>query len=219
MLATMVPELQKDMEHMEAYDMATTLKEMFQQQARQERFEIVKNLHSCKMVEGASVSPHVLKMKGYIDHLDRLGFPISQELATDLILNSLPDSYSQFMMSYNMNYMEKSISELHLMHKTAEQNVKKPIASVLMVQKGKALKKKGKGNAKVTKAVVTVTKPMEQVKPHVVSTSQSQKEKEKEGNYHFCHARGHWFRNCKLYLEDLNKKKSIATTTSGSHQK
>ncbi|KAK9145078.1 hypothetical protein Sjap_004981 [Stephania japonica] len=69
-LATMVPKLQKDMEHMEAYDMATMLKEMFQQQAKQERFEIVKNLHSCKMAEGVLVSPHVLKMNGYIDHLD-----------------------------------------------------------------------------------------------------------------------------------------------------
>ncbi|KAK9134788.1 hypothetical protein Syun_014118 [Stephania yunnanensis] len=47
MLTTMNRELQKDMELMEAYEMAITLKEMFQQQARQERFEIVKNLHSC----------------------------------------------------------------------------------------------------------------------------------------------------------------------------
>ena len=30
MLATMTPELQKDLEHMEAYEMATHLKEMFQ---------------------------------------------------------------------------------------------------------------------------------------------------------------------------------------------
>ncbi|KAK9164200.1 hypothetical protein Syun_005102 [Stephania yunnanensis] len=133
MLATMVLELQKDMELMKAYDMVITLKEMFQQQARQERFEIVKNLHSCKMTEGALVSPHVLKMKGYVDQLDRLGFPISQELAMNLILNSLPESYSQFVMNYNMNNMEKSISELHLMLKTAEQNIKKPSSNVLMV--------------------------------------------------------------------------------------
>ena len=34
MLATMTPELQKDLEHMEAYEMAVHLKEMFQQQSR-----------------------------------------------------------------------------------------------------------------------------------------------------------------------------------------
>ncbi|KAK9121759.1 hypothetical protein Syun_019376 [Stephania yunnanensis] len=108
------------MELMEAYDMGITLKEMFQQQARQERFEIVKNLHSCKMTEGVSVIPRVLKMKGCVDQLDRLEFPKSQELATDLILNSLPESYSQFVMNYKMNNMEKPLSELHLMPKTAE---------------------------------------------------------------------------------------------------
>ena len=65
MLATMSSELQKDLENMEAYDMIFNLKEMFQQQARQERYETTKALHSCKMVEGASVNAHVLIMKGY----------------------------------------------------------------------------------------------------------------------------------------------------------
>ena len=76
MLATMSSELQKDLENMEAYDIVN-LKEMFQQQARQERYDTTKALHSCKMAEGASVSTHVLKMKGYIEHFDRLGFPLS----------------------------------------------------------------------------------------------------------------------------------------------
>ncbi|KAK9166669.1 hypothetical protein Scep_001860 [Stephania cephalantha] len=64
---TMIIELQKEMELIEAYDMALMIKEMFQQKAKQEKFEIVKNLHSCKMAEGGSVSLHVLKMKGYVD--------------------------------------------------------------------------------------------------------------------------------------------------------
>ena len=72
MLATMSSELQNDLENMEAYDKIFNLKEMFQQQARQERYETTKALHSCKMVEGASVSAHILTMKGYIKHLDRL---------------------------------------------------------------------------------------------------------------------------------------------------
>ena len=119
MLATMTPELQKDLEHMEAYEMAAHLKEMFQQQARQERYETTKALHSCKRAKGGSVSAHVLNMMGYIDHLERLGFPISQELATDLILSSLLDSCDRSVMNiYNMNNMEKSISELHAMLKS-----------------------------------------------------------------------------------------------------
>ncbi|KAI9092970.1 hypothetical protein K1719_027493 [Acacia pycnantha] len=59
-------------------------------------------------------------MKGYIDHLERLGFLMSQELAKDMILNSLPGSYDNFIMDYNMNNMKESISELHGMLKTAK---------------------------------------------------------------------------------------------------
>ncbi|KAK9144304.1 hypothetical protein Sjap_004207 [Stephania japonica] len=166
-------------------------KEMFQQQARQERFETVKNLYSCKMTEGASVSPHVLKMKGYVDQLDRLGFPISQELATDLILNSLLESYSQFVMNYNMNNMEKSISELHLMLKTAEQNIKKPSGNVLMVQKGKGMKKKGKGKAKVARVQLLCSSKASWNKSSPTALLQSTKRKRKEIVISPC--TGHWF--------------------------
>ena len=44
--------------------MIARLKEMFQEQARIERFSTIKALLSCKMVAGSSISPHVLKMKG-----------------------------------------------------------------------------------------------------------------------------------------------------------
>ncbi|KAL3528071.1 hypothetical protein ACH5RR_012727 [Cinchona calisaya] len=209
MLATMSPDLQKDLEHLEAFEMVNHLKEMFQQQARQERFDTTKALHSCKMAEGAPVSPHVLKMKGHIDHLERLGFPISQELATDLILNSLPESYSQFVMNFNMNNMEKSVSELHLMLKTAEHNIKKMPGQVLMVHKGKGMKTKGRSNKAYKKKPYTQNKPKNHNKP----------KPPKEGVCHFCNEPGHWKRNCKLYLEDLKKKKSSETTTSGSEKK
>ena len=75
---------------MEAFEIMTHLKEMFQEQARHERFVTTKALTSCKMAPSTSVSAHVLKMKGYIDTLEKLDVPIRIELATDLILGSLP---------------------------------------------------------------------------------------------------------------------------------
>ena len=72
------------------------------------------------MVIGSSVSPHVLKIKGYLDHLEKLGLPISQELAIDIIIQTLLDAYDGFIMNYNMYNMEKTNSELHEMLKTAE---------------------------------------------------------------------------------------------------
>ena len=86
MLATMESELQKHMVDMEAFSMIARLKEMFQEQVRIDKFATIKALLSCKMVAGSSISPHVLKMKGYLDHLEKLGLLISQELATDIIL-------------------------------------------------------------------------------------------------------------------------------------
>ena len=77
MLATMTPELQKGLENLGSFDMLTQLRDMFQVQAKQEQFDTVKSLVCCKMAPGSSVIVHVLKIKGYIDQLERLGFPIS----------------------------------------------------------------------------------------------------------------------------------------------
>ena len=136
MLTTMNSELQKHFEEMEAFDMMVHLKGMFQEKARQERFTTTKALNACKMTPDTLVSAHMLKMKGLIDQLDKLGAPISHELASDLILGSLPESYDQFVMNYNMHHMEKSIAELHGMLNNVETNIQKT-NPVLMVQKGK----------------------------------------------------------------------------------
>ena len=63
MLATMIPELQKQFVDIEAFEIMNHLKEMFQEQARQERFLTMKALNECKMAHGTSVSSHVLKIK------------------------------------------------------------------------------------------------------------------------------------------------------------
>ena len=57
--------------------MIARLKEMFQEQTRIERFATIKALLSYTMVAGSLVSPHVLKMKGYLDLLENLGLQIS----------------------------------------------------------------------------------------------------------------------------------------------
>nr|MCH9869660.1 hypothetical protein [Serratia marcescens] len=156
------------------------------------------------MAEGASVSAHVLKMKGYIDHLERLGFSLSLELATDLVLNSLSHGYDQFIMNYNMNNMEKSLAELHAMLKTAEPNVKKKTSQVLMVNKGKGMKKSDKLKAKAKVAN----------KPKVQANPKSKVKAPKEGVCFHCNEPGHWKRNCKLYLEEVKKKKKKKSSTT-----
>ncbi|KAD6118945.1 hypothetical protein E3N88_10216 [Mikania micrantha] len=124
----------KNIEDMGAFDMIQQLTGMFQKEARQERYDTMKQLIGCKMQEGSSVSAHVLTMKGYIDQLSKLGYPLSNEMAADFILNSLPKSYDQFVMNFNMNAWEKIVPELHGMLKTAEMNVPSKVNQVLTVR-------------------------------------------------------------------------------------
>ncbi|KAI3776255.1 hypothetical protein L1987_46029 [Smallanthus sonchifolius] len=121
MLASMIPELQKNLVDMPAYDMIRQLQEI-------------------------------------------------NELAGDIILNSLPKSYDQFTLNYNINAWDKTISELHIMLKTAEINIPAPAKSgpVLMINEGqfkkseakekgkKSFKSKGKGKAVAKKLVKDV---------------------------------------------------------------
>ncbi|XP_071694321.1 uncharacterized protein [Rutidosis leptorrhynchoides] len=212
MSATMIPDLQKDLKHHDAFEMLKQLKEMFQQQARQQRFENVIALHACKMAEGTSVSSYVLKMKSYIDQLERLGSSIGPELAIDLILNSLPKSYDQFILNYNMNNWEKFISELHLMLKTTEKNIPSKTSEFLMIREGKIKKPQAKGRGK--------GKPKSQGnykgKNFVSKDSVKKKEKPtKDATCFHCGKIGHWKRNYPTYLAELKKTKASNASTSG----
>ncbi|KAK2389827.1 secreted RxLR effector protein [Trifolium repens] len=204
MLATMNSELQKQHENMNAVEMIEHLKTLYAEQARHERFEVSKSLFQCKLSEGSPVGPHVLKMIGYVGNLERLGFPLEKELATDLILQSLPDSFNQFILNFNMNDLDKTLPELLGMLRTAEQNLKTKGKSILMVSNGNKHHKKqggkwkGKGVAK-PKQTAPALKPSGSIA--------------KEGNCFYCGKTGHWKRNCPKYLED--KKKGVAPTTSG----
>ncbi|GJW16758.1 putative reverse transcriptase domain-containing protein [Tanacetum coccineum] len=53
MIASMSPELQKTLENYKAYDMILELKNMFEEQAKQELFKTVNAFHACKQEDGA----------------------------------------------------------------------------------------------------------------------------------------------------------------------
>ena len=115
MLATMSPELQKQYEDSDAYNMIEGLKGMFESQARVERYNTLKALFGSKLAEGSPVSPHVIKMIGYIEALDRLGIELDPELAMDVILQSLPPSFEQFITNFHMNSLDKTLTVLHVL--------------------------------------------------------------------------------------------------------
>ncbi|GKE60007.1 retrotransposon protein, putative, ty1-copia subclass, partial [Tanacetum coccineum] len=73
MLSSMTPELHRQFENYSPYEMLQELKSMFEKQARVERFDLIQSFHACKQEEGKPVAAYVLKMKGYLDQLERLG--------------------------------------------------------------------------------------------------------------------------------------------------
>ena len=74
--------------------MIVQLKVAFQALASQERQETLTRFINQRMVEGSSVKAHVLKMKSYIEQLDRLGFPFPSEFAIDVIIGSLSKTFN-----------------------------------------------------------------------------------------------------------------------------
>jgi hypothetical protein len=66
MLACMEPDLQMQFDNNHAaYDTMVALNDMFQTQARTERFNVSKAFAETKLTEGAVVGPHVIKIVGY----------------------------------------------------------------------------------------------------------------------------------------------------------
>jgi len=72
-----------------------------------------KALYFMRMVEGSSVNDHALKMIWHIEELARLNLIMDNKLAMDLIIKSLPNSFSSFVQNFNMHKMEKTLTELH----------------------------------------------------------------------------------------------------------
>ena len=66
---------------------------MFQEKAWIERFKVMQLIIGCKKHENYYLSTHVQKLKGYFDLIERLVFPFTQELAIDVVLNSLTSAY------------------------------------------------------------------------------------------------------------------------------
>ncbi|GKA68063.1 hypothetical protein Tco_0767980, partial [Tanacetum coccineum] len=129
--------------------------------ADQELLQTVREFHAWKQEEGKSVNSYVLKMKSYIDNLERLGHAMTQNLSVILILVLLRKEYEGFVQNYNMHSMGKTVNELYAMLKLHEQTLPpKEVAPALhairagRIQKNQKKKshKAAKGNQRKSKA-------------------------------------------------------------------
>ncbi|GJY81285.1 retrotransposon protein, putative, ty1-copia subclass, partial [Tanacetum coccineum] len=164
------------------------LKSMFEKQAGVERFDLIQTFHACKHEEGKPVGAYVLKMKDYVEQLERLGYVLPQDLSVGLILNGLTSDFTRFVRNYNMHNMGKTI-------KANKKSLK---------AKGK-VKANGKGKDKHG----YISKP-KNLKPT------AKEHPAKDDTCHYCKEVGHWKRNCPVFLAALLKKKKQVGTASSS---
>ena len=85
------------------------------------------------MIGGSLVNIHFLRMIGYIEKLSQLGFVTDLVLNVDLVLQSLPQRFLQYIMKYHMNKLDNTLLELLKMLKTIERALKKKKSLVLLV--------------------------------------------------------------------------------------
>ncbi|GKB78348.1 zinc finger, CCHC-type containing protein [Tanacetum coccineum] len=160
-------------------------------QAKQELFEIVKAFHACKQEEGQLVSSYLLKMKSYLDILERLGYAMPNELD-----------------------VRKTIAELHDMLKLHEKSIPKKVETpvVLAIREGKIQKnkkklKRAKGKDKGKNKLAYAPKPK-------IPSPPKRDNPAKDSVCHHCKEVGHCRRNCLSYQAELKKRKnaSVAST-------
>src|SRR6266699_1755735 len=187
------PELRKRFENNNAYETMGELRMILATHAAVESYDASEKFLSCMMEENSSVSEHVLTMSGHADKLISLGITIPNELGIHRVLQSLPPSYKNFVMNYNMQGMKKTLPELLSMLKTAEVEIKKE-HQVLMVNKTTSFKKvkkeKPKGNFKKGGKRFAAPEKRTRAGP------------KKETECFYCKGAGHWKRNCPKYLAD-----------------
>nr|XP_051199985.1 uncharacterized protein LOC127313537 [Lolium perenne] len=172
-LCSLEADLQKSFEHHDLYELVNELKAIFETHAVVECYEVSKHFFSCMMEEGSSVSEHMLAMSGHAKKLSDLGIVIPNKLGINRVLQSLPPSYKNFVMNYNMQNMNRELPELFSILKSAEVEIKKE-NQVLMVNKTTSFKKQGKPKNKGNfnkggkKVVAPPEKPKAGPKPDTV---------------------------------------------------
>ncbi|OVA04163.1 hypothetical protein BVC80_7929g2 [Macleaya cordata] len=95
-----------------AKDIIEELRLMFSVHSRPAKQEATRKLMNTRMAEGTEVRDHMLTMMGLFYELETLGSKLDHEFKEDVILASLPPSFSQFKLNFNMNKMTSSLPEM-----------------------------------------------------------------------------------------------------------
>ncbi|KAK4380808.1 hypothetical protein Sango_2734100 [Sesamum angolense] len=107
-------EIQKQYERYEdVWSIMHCMKELYAVPNQHIRYAVMNAFFSTRMIEGSSLREHGVMMLSHVEKLKDLQSDFDkEETYVDVILQSLPPSYDQFIINYNMNGLEKSLHEL-----------------------------------------------------------------------------------------------------------
>ena len=182
-LASVAEHLRKQINDLESVlEIIQTLDGMFAKSSSTARQTAIGALMNTRMT-GGNVRDHCLKMMGHICSAEVMGAKQDQEMKIDMILESLPNSFGQFNMNYNMNKLK--LTPVELMHEleSAERSLVKQGSAYHAESSSKPKgKPKGVKNNKKQKETGPVIKPTAMKKP--------------KGKCFKCGQKGHWKKDC-----------------------
>ena len=156
-----------------------------------------------KMAQGPPFREHCLKIISYLNTLKVLGANIDGEFQVDLILQSVPKSFKEFKLNYNMNKKIYTLSKMMIELVVVEGILVIANVDTKMVEASSSKpKSKGKGGRK--------KKDFTKQEGKQVALGVSNKGKKKGNDYtkgicFHCGEKGHWKRNCPKFIIDKNK--------------
>ncbi|MCO6516902.1 MAG: hypothetical protein J6586_10510, partial [Snodgrassella sp.] len=214
MLTSMNAQLQKKYEYSFPKDMLEMLQQSYEKPPAVELYDELDKLHNCKHGDGKPVADYVDEMKDSFDQLHTIGFGYPENVQVHLINRSLNKDFAGFVQNFNMHCSGKTVSELLALlvdyEKSLPAKVKNPTPQVLAIHGGRIQKKshvnKGKGKVNKGKQVMAY-QPEPKMKQHQPKQKKVNPPNKKDQACHHCHEKGHWKRNCPLYIHDLRLKK------------
>ncbi|XP_042065523.1 uncharacterized protein LOC121809038 [Salvia splendens] len=149
MLASMSTVLQHQHQRMNtATEIMNNLNNLFGTQNRASKSLAFRSIMTKVMKEGTSVRDHVLEMTSHLNKIEVLGGIIDTESQVTIILQSLPASYQQFKLNFEMNKRAYTLAELLTELQSTEDLMVQTKAAMISSRPSSSGSKPGRGKKK-----------------------------------------------------------------------